>query len=119
MVKSSQSFQNEDNMKNISEYDKRQLILMLEQVKLFENKQIDLNSLIGSLEFLLNTLEAVDEDWEEEFLNEITTLETINAVEIIKESGEEILEIQDDKKRNLIKNSIDKLNSLVEQNNQA
>ncbi len=101
-------------MKNISEYDRRQLILMLEHVKFFENKQIDLSSLIGSLEFLLNALEKVDEDWEEEFVNEITTLETINAIEIIKESGEQISEIQDDKKRALIKNSIDKINSLVD-----
>ncbi len=101
-------------MKNVSEYDERQLILMLEHLNFFENKQIDLISLVGSLEFLLNVLETADEDWEEKFLKEITTLETINALEIIKESGEQIPGIQNDKKKTLIKNSIDRLKKLID-----
>ena len=101
-------------MKDISEYDERQLILMLEYLSSFENQQINLSSLVGGLEFLLNALETVDEDWEEKFLKEITTLETTNALEIIKEAGEQIPEIQNEKKRTLIKNSIDGLNKLID-----
>jgi hypothetical protein len=101
-------------MKNISKYDERQLTLMLEHLTSFERKQIDLGSLVGSLEFLLNALETVDEEWEEKILKEITILETANALAIIKESGEQISEIQDDKKETLIKNSIAKIKELVD-----
>lgn len=114
MGKSSPSSQEEDNnMENINEYDKRQLMLMLEYLTSFEKKKINLSSLVGSLEFLLNALDVVDEDWEEKFLKEITVLETLNALAIIKESGEKITEIQDKKKDGLIKNSIDILKNLI------
>ncbi|MBI2742615.1 MAG: hypothetical protein HYX48_01710 [Chlamydiales bacterium] len=98
MDKLSLSFLEEDShMKDISEYDERQLMLMLEHLSYFENKQINLSSLVGSLEFLLNALETVSNDWEEKFLKEITTLETTNALEIIKETGEQVPEIQNEK----------------------
>ena len=55
---------------------------------------------------MFNTVESVDEDWDEKFLKEITTLETINAMNIIKEAGEEISEIEPHKKENLIKQAV-------------
>ena len=100
-------------MENVSEYDERQLILMLEHLTSFEKKQIELSSLVGSLEFLFNALEAVDTEWEENFLKEITTLETANALTIIKNSGEQIAEIQVDKREKLIKYSAERLKSIV------
>ncbi|MCX6987727.1 MAG: hypothetical protein NT065_06205 [Chlamydiae bacterium] len=100
-------------MENISEYDERQLILMLEHLTSFEKKQIDLSSLVGSLEFLFNALETVDTEWEENFLKEITTLETANALTIIKESGEQIAEIQAEKRGKLIKHSTENLKSII------
>jgi hypothetical protein len=101
-------------MKNITEYDERQLKLIYENLVSFEKKQIELSSLVGSLEFLLNALESLDEEWEERFLKEVTTLETANALAIIKDSGEEVHEIEMNKKEMLIKKSIENLKKLVE-----
>ena len=78
-------------MGNISEYDQRQLKLMRESLSSFQKNQIQLGSLIGSLEFLLNAMESVDDDWENKFLKEITTLESVNAIEIIEDSEKEKL----------------------------
>jgi hypothetical protein len=89
-------------MKDVSEYDKRQLRLMHESLVSFENQRIGLNSLIGTLEFLLSSLEAIDNDLEEKISQEITTLESINALEIIKDSGEEISKINEKKKGELV-----------------
>lgn len=100
-------------MKNLSEYDERQLRLMHESLVSFEKKQIGLSSLVGSLEFLLNALESIDEEWEERFLKEVTILETANALAIIKDSGEEIPEIEKDKKEMLINKSIESLKKLI------
>ena len=99
-------------MKNISEYDERQLRLIHENLVSFEKKQIELSSLVGSLEFLLNALESIDEEWEERFLKEVTILETANALAIIKDSGEKVPEIEIDKKEILINKSIEKLKKL-------
>lgn len=101
-------------MKNISDYDERQLRLMHNNLISFENKQIDLNSLIGSLEFLLNAMESVEEDWEDKFLKELTTLESINAIAAIKESKEKFPEINIANSKNLIKNSVSNLKNLIE-----
>ncbi len=65
--------------KKISDYDKRQLLQIKNLLVLFENKKIDLASLVSSLEFLLNAMKKVDRDWEEKFLDEIVILESINA----------------------------------------
>ena len=101
-------------MKHISEYDERQLRLMHENLNSFEKKQIELSSLVGSLEFLLSALELIDEAWEEKFLKEITTLETVNALEIIKDFGEDVSEIDKDEKEILISKSIENLKKLVD-----
>lgn len=100
-------------MENITEYDIRQLRLMRENLILFENKELELSSLIGNLEFLLNALEFVNEEWEDKFLKEITTLETISALEIIKDAGEDISGIKKNKKDLLIFSSIQNLNNLI------
>lgn len=101
-------------MKNINEYDKRQLKLMYESLISFEKSHIELNSLVGNLEFLLSAMESVEADWEEKFLREVTTLETINAIKIIKESGEEAPEINNNKSKKLINNSLTNLKNLIE-----
>lgn len=101
-------------MKHISEYDERQLRLMHENLISFEMKQIELGSLVGSLEFLLNSLESKDDEWEEKILDEITILETVNALTVIKDSGEEVMDIQKDKKDRFVYNSIKNLKNLIE-----
>ncbi|MFW9882520.1 MAG: hypothetical protein ACFFG0_56380 [Candidatus Thorarchaeota archaeon] len=101
-------------MDNISEYDKRQLKLMYECLASFQKKQIQLSSLISSLEFLLNAMESVDEEWEYKFLKEITTLETINAVEIIEESEKEKLKYSKNKNIELVNKSVINLKTLIQ-----
>lgn len=100
-------------MKKISEYDERQLRLMYENLISFDMKQNKLGTLVGCLEFLLNTLESNDEKWDENILNEITILETINALEIINDSGDEFIDIDNEKKDISIKNSINNLKELI------
>ncbi len=75
---------------------------------------MELSSLVGNLEFLLNALELIDEEWELKFLKEITTLETVNALEIIKDSGEKVQEIDENTKELLINKSIENLKKLIE-----
>ena len=66
-------------MHQISNYDKRQLDLMMQQLNSFENGEIDLFSLQSSLEFLFQAMEYVNDFWENSFLEEISTLASINA----------------------------------------
>lgn len=106
-------FFEDNNMKNVSEYDKRQLMLMLECLCYFEGNGTDLSSVISSLEFLLNALDKVDEEWEGNFLKEMTMLETISALENIEESGEQNPKIPNCKKEQLIKKSIERLKVLI------
>lgn len=101
-------------MKNISEYDERQLKLMHNNLISFEKKQIELDSLIGSLEFLFNAMESVEDEWQEKFLRELTTLESLNAISIIKEANEEAPEINKEKANNLINRAIINLKILIE-----
>lgn len=101
-------------MENINKYDERQLKLMSDSLLCFENHLIDLNSLIGTLEFLLSAMESVDMVWEEKFLKEITVLESINAIDIINKSGEELNEINFNKKNDLINIAVINLKALIE-----
>lgn len=68
-------------MKSISEYDMRQLNLMKESLSCFEKKQIGLHALVGDLFGLFSALESVGEEFGEIFLEKITPLETIHAIE--------------------------------------
>lgn len=102
-------------MMNISDYDERQLKLMLTTLMSYENNNIALSSLVGSLEFLLNALESVNEDWEEKFLIEITTLETINALSINQEAGEYAPTLEQSKKEFLLRQSTHNLKKIIEE----
>ena len=93
-------------MNKISEYDERQLNLMLNQLNAFENKKLDLGSLVGRLEGLLHAMEHVADEWEEKFLDEFSTLESINA-EVPKLEKEEI--------EKLIVNSVCNLKKLIQE----
>ena len=92
-------------MSKISEYDERQLNLMLKQLIFFENKKLDLSSLVGNLEGLLHAMEHVTDEWEEKFLDEFSTLESINA---------EMPKIKNDEIEKLIKDAVSNLKKLVE-----
>lgn len=92
-------------MNKVSEYDERQLNLMLRQLNAFENKKLDLSSLVGSLEGLLHAMEHVTDEWEEKFLDDFSTLESINA-EMPKLKKEEI--------ERLIKDAVSNLKNLIQ-----
>lgn len=103
-------------MTTISEYDVRQLKLMRETLGFFEKKQIPLNSLIGRLFSLVSALDAVKEEWEEVFFDEVGTLEGINSVEIINSSGVDkpLPELSKEKKEILISKAVLNLNKIIE-----
>ena len=63
----------------MSDYDNRQYGLMLEQIKQFESKRIDLKHLINGLESLLCALEEVDSNWKSAFQSKWGVLEEIYA----------------------------------------
>lgn len=100
-------------MNLISEYDQRQLKRMQACLSSYDKHQIALNSLVGSLEFLLSAMESVDEEWESKFLEEVTTLETINAIQIIDEA-EEKLDYDPKESAKQVSDAITKLNELIQ-----
>lgn len=61
------------------EKDVRQLRLMQRQLQHFANKDLDLNSLIGDLDFLLLHAEGIDVSWKRAVDSHIMDLEEINA----------------------------------------
>ena len=94
-------------MKHISKYNQGQLSFTYNNLIAFENHQIELDSLIGTLEFLLNAMEFVEDAWEEQFLQGVTVLESINAraIEAPKISRETL--------DSLIKKSVSNLKLLI------
>ncbi|MCP5504355.1 MAG: hypothetical protein H7A41_04295 [Chlamydiales bacterium] len=61
----------------LNQYDWRQIKLIENKLILFENKKINLLSLVGDLEGLLHTLETVTDSWKDSFQSEINSLEVI------------------------------------------
>ena len=80
---------------------------MLKRLLPFENKQLDLSELVRSLEGLLHAIENVTDEWEEKFLNEFSTLESINA---------EMPKMKKDEVDKLINEAVFNLRKLVEEN---
>jgi hypothetical protein len=64
----------------MSEYDSRQYHRMLEQLRDFESKRIDLKHLIGGLDALLCALEEAEANWKSEFQRQWGVLEEVYAV---------------------------------------
>ena len=93
-------------MNKVSKYDERQLNLMLDQLNAFENKKLELSSLVGRLEGLLHAMEHVADEWEEKFLDEFSTLESINA---------EVPKLKKEEMEKLIRNSIYNLKKLIQE----
>ena len=97
-----------------NDYNLRQLKLMNENLILYEKKRIDLGTLVGNLEGLLNAIEAVELAWEEKFLKEWSTLEIVYAINIINETEENFtpsINPVEDKK--LIHNAVINLKKLI------
>ena len=71
----------------ITEYNKRQLVKMRQQVDSFKRGEMELGSLIGDLEFLLNVMESMDMKWKAEIHEEVDTMEQVYAVALAWSSG--------------------------------
>lgn len=93
----------------MSDYDKRQYTLMLEQLTQFESKQIDLKHLINGLESLLCLLEEADADWKATFQSRWGVLEEVYAD--ILDRGYKNLP---DSHQKLIEKSVHDLKEMVE-----
>lgn len=100
-------------MKVINEYDKRQFKKMAEVVNSFEEKDIGLEELIGSLDFLLHALESVENEWSTSFTDQIVSLETINAHQIINKNEEEQFNIDKNKENETISRAISSIKALI------
>lgn len=64
----------------MSEYDQRQLHLMSEYIKEFEQGKLKLESLIDTLEALIVSLQTTPASWKDAFESEWWTLEQLYAV---------------------------------------
>jgi hypothetical protein len=64
----------------MSDYDNRQYGRMLDQIRDFESKRIDLKHLINGMESLLCVLEEADPTWKAQFQSKWGVLEEVYAV---------------------------------------
>ena len=85
----------------MSDYDNRQYLRMLDQIRDFESKRIDLKHLINGMKFLLSALEKADTTWKSEFQREWGVLEEVYAVAL-------------DRKRQLTQDDWKLINAAVE-----
>jgi len=69
----------------MTEREERQLKAMLEQLRLFQHGEVDLWSLIASLESLMNALEEAPEPWLSDFRKHWGVLEEVYAVAVDEE----------------------------------
>ncbi|WP_145927357.1 hypothetical protein [Bradyrhizobium neotropicale] len=63
----------------MTEYDARQLSLMIDELDAFDKKAINLPHLVSSLDGLQSALEDVDASWKIAFLKQWGVLEDVNA----------------------------------------
>jgi len=68
----------------MSEFDQRQYRLIVDQLKRFTSKEIDLGTVVDNLEGLLNAIERVDEGWKDAFLSQWGKLEDARAFALYK-----------------------------------
>ncbi len=92
----------------ISDYDKRQIELMKNQIIYFKEKNMDLGSLISRLESLFSVLENKNIPWKNAFWKEWDNLEIIFATMLDEENEDDNL-IDGE----LIKNSVNNLYKIL------
>jgi hypothetical protein len=99
------------------DYDRRQYISMEEMLGRYEQRGIDLGSLIAGLESLLQCLELADEEWKNQFRSKWGILEEVYAVALdqIEQGAPEnigtILEETDNQR--LIQNAVESIRQLL------
>jgi hypothetical protein len=63
-----------------SKHDDRQIALMRERLSLYERGEMRLATLVGDLDFLIGSLESVDDSVRESLRREWSILEEVSAV---------------------------------------
>ena len=94
----------------ITEYNKRQLVKMRQQIDSFKRGELALGSLIGDLEFLLNVMESMDEEWTARVGEEVGILEQVFAFALHKE-----LQQLDKSSKLLVSQSVEKVSRHLSQ----
>jgi hypothetical protein len=69
----------------LNEYDQRQLELMLEHLRTYRNRIVDLPGLISGLESLRHLLTAVPDEWLERFWSAWGELEETYSIAVVRE----------------------------------
>ena len=100
-------------MKQISEYDLRQLRLMYDCLISFEKHQIDLQALISTLDFLLSTLEIIDSSWKEKFSEEVFNLECVYSLSHVQEEETKVAKISKEEAEQIIRDAVNNLKIFV------
>ncbi len=101
-----------ENKKNLTEFNRRQINLMIQKIELFLNNELNLPSLIEDLEALLDFMENIDQPWKDIFLNYWWKLETINSL-ILERLEKEKFYIEKEEERILF-NTINSLKEFLE-----
>ena len=94
----------------MTDYDERQISLMINRIRRFQNKEIHLGVLINDLEALLNALESVSVDWKSAFHEEWWDLEQVYAISLDREDESFLIENEES-----ISSSLDKMKKLIEE----
>lgn len=91
----------------VSEYDKRQLKLMLEMIDFFEKDSLSLSEIINNLSALVDVLESIDEDWKDKYRQWWWDLEQVYAVALDSDLP------LDENDKKIISNALSKIRSMV------
>lgn len=67
------------------EYDIRQYTVMLDKLRSWEQTNFPLGELVTDLEALTAVLKLVNEDWKQDFIRKVGTLEEVYAYALFKE----------------------------------
>ena len=93
----------------MTDYDERQVSLMVNRIRRFQNKEIHLGSLVNDLEALLNVLASVSVDWKSAFHEEWWNLEQVYAISLDRNDDAVLIENEES-----ISSSLDKMKELIE-----
>lgn len=98
-----------------NEYNLRQLKLIKETIREFENKHIDLYCLVTQLSGLLHFFEPIENSWKEKFQREVLSLEVLQSINIV-ESEEGVCKSckETEREQEIIKNTIERLKVSIE-----
>lgn len=94
--------------KYLSEFDERQLNLMIKHIDYFKFGKLYIGELINNLEGLLNAIEEKDKDWEVDFRTNWLDLEIVYAFALYQEAN--FLDLEDER---IVFEALEKLVKLI------